>query len=113
VSGAARFEEAVAAWNACLEVTRTVWPSERVQNVETRRNEALAEIATQVGDIGAGERRLRKTSEFRRRLCHDAGRLAVGSSGDDQRLTHERIASAPDPDSKICAPHWQKQKSLL
>ena len=44
-SGTARLEEAVAAWNGCLEVTRTIWPKEWVREVETRRDEALAEIA--------------------------------------------------------------------
>ena len=42
--GAARLEQAVAAWNASLAVTASVWPGEWVRIVETRRDEAQAEI---------------------------------------------------------------------
>jgi tetratricopeptide (TPR) repeat protein len=42
---AARFMEAVAAWNASLDVTTSVRPKEWVQGVEARRDEALTEIA--------------------------------------------------------------------
>jgi hypothetical protein len=44
-SGTARLEEAVAAWDACLAVTTSVWPPEWVAEVQTRRDETLAEIA--------------------------------------------------------------------
>ena len=44
-SGTARLEEAVAAWNACLEVTTSVWPPEWIREIETRGDETLAEIA--------------------------------------------------------------------
>jgi tetratricopeptide (TPR) repeat protein len=44
-SRTARLGEAVAAWTACLEVTSTVLPPEWVRWVETRRDEALAEVA--------------------------------------------------------------------
>jgi hypothetical protein len=44
-SGTARLEEAVTAWNGCLEVTKGVWPPEWVQAIEIRRDEVLAEIA--------------------------------------------------------------------
>jgi tetratricopeptide (TPR) repeat protein len=43
-SGTARLEEAVTAWNACLEVFTSVWPPDWVRIVETRRDEAQAEI---------------------------------------------------------------------
>ena len=43
-SGTARLEEAVAAWDACLIVTASVWPSEWVQDVRDRRDETLSEI---------------------------------------------------------------------
>jgi tetratricopeptide (TPR) repeat protein len=47
---AARLEEAVAAWDACLIVTASLWPTEWVANVTSRRDEALAEITRrQVG----------------------------------------------------------------
>ena len=38
-SGTAHLEEAVAAWNACLAVTNSVWPSDWVRIVETRRED--------------------------------------------------------------------------
>lgn len=44
-SGTARLEETVKAWDACLTVTTTVWPTERVENVCSMRNEAQVEIA--------------------------------------------------------------------
>ncbi len=44
-SGTARLEEAVAAWDACLAVTTSVWPPEWVPFVQTRRDETQAEIA--------------------------------------------------------------------
>ena len=44
-SGTARLEAAVAAWNACLEVTATVWPPEWVRDLQTRRDKTQAEIA--------------------------------------------------------------------
>ena len=43
-SGTGRLEEAVAAWEACLEVITSVWPPDWVRIVETRRDEAQAEI---------------------------------------------------------------------
>jgi hypothetical protein len=43
-SGTARLEEGVAAWNACLAVTTSVWPPDWVRIVETRRDETQAEI---------------------------------------------------------------------
>jgi hypothetical protein len=46
-NGTARLEGALAAWNACLEVTTSIWPSDWVRIVETRRDEAQAEIRKQ------------------------------------------------------------------
>jgi tetratricopeptide (TPR) repeat protein len=43
-SGTARLEEAVTAWDACLEVITPVWPADWVRIVETRHDEAQAEI---------------------------------------------------------------------
>jgi len=43
-SGTARLEQAIAAWDACLTVTVSVWPSERVQFVRARREDAQLEI---------------------------------------------------------------------
>jgi hypothetical protein len=43
-SGTARLEEAGAAWDACLTVIISVWPSEWVQDVRARRDEAQSEI---------------------------------------------------------------------
>src|SRR4051794_22210900 len=43
-SGTARLEEAVIAWDACLMVIKSVWPSEWVQYVQTRRDKTQAEI---------------------------------------------------------------------
>jgi tetratricopeptide (TPR) repeat protein len=37
-------EAAVAAWEACLTVTASAWPPDRVQFVQTRRDETQAEI---------------------------------------------------------------------
>jgi tetratricopeptide (TPR) repeat protein len=48
-SGTAHLEEAVAAWNACLAVTNSVWPSDWVRIVETRRDETQAEIGRRSG----------------------------------------------------------------
>jgi hypothetical protein len=42
-SGTARLEEAVTAWDACLTVTEALWPTEWVEDVRARRDEALAE----------------------------------------------------------------------
>jgi tetratricopeptide (TPR) repeat protein len=44
-SGVARLTAAIVSWNACLEVAKTVWPAERVQGVEARRDKTMAEIA--------------------------------------------------------------------
>ena len=44
-SGTARLEEAVAAWDTCLIVTASVWPTEWVEDVRSKRDEAQAEIA--------------------------------------------------------------------
>jgi hypothetical protein len=45
-SGTARLEDAVVAtWDASLEVTRSVRPPEWVRELETRRDETMAEIA--------------------------------------------------------------------
>jgi tetratricopeptide (TPR) repeat protein len=44
-SGTARVEQAVAAWDACLTVTASVWPSEWVDAVRSRRDKAQANIA--------------------------------------------------------------------
>ena len=44
-TGTARLGEAIAAWNACLDVTTSVWAPEWVRWVKTRRDETLAEIA--------------------------------------------------------------------
>jgi tetratricopeptide (TPR) repeat protein len=43
-NGTARLEQAVMAWDACLEVITSVWPTDWVRIVETRREEAQAEI---------------------------------------------------------------------
>jgi tetratricopeptide (TPR) repeat protein len=43
-SGTVRLEEAVTAWNACLEVFTSVWPPDWVRIIETRHDEAQAEI---------------------------------------------------------------------
>jgi hypothetical protein len=43
-SGTARLEEAVTAWDACLTVTATVWPSEWIRYVRDCRDEAQSEI---------------------------------------------------------------------
>jgi hypothetical protein len=43
-SGTARLEQAVAAWDACLTVTASVWPSEWVDEVRSRRDKAQADI---------------------------------------------------------------------
>jgi len=42
-SGTGRLEEAMAAWEACLTVTKSVWPPEWVQYVQTCRDETQAE----------------------------------------------------------------------
>jgi hypothetical protein len=47
--GTARLQEAIAAFNACLEVSASVWPGERVQDVRSRRDAASAEIARRAG----------------------------------------------------------------
>ena len=44
-SGTVRLEEAVATWDACLIVTASMWPTEWVEDVRTKRAEAHAEIA--------------------------------------------------------------------
>ena len=44
-SGAARLLEAAEAWNACLEVTASAWPPDWIREIETQRDEVLAEIA--------------------------------------------------------------------
>jgi tetratricopeptide (TPR) repeat protein len=44
-SGTARLKEAVAVFDACLTVTETAWPAERVQQVRSDRDEVMAEIA--------------------------------------------------------------------
>jgi hypothetical protein len=44
-SGTVRLEEAVAAFDACLTVAETGWPAERVQQVRSNRDAAIAEIA--------------------------------------------------------------------
>jgi hypothetical protein len=44
-SGTARLEEAVAAFDACLAVAETAWPKERVQQLRSNRDEAMAETA--------------------------------------------------------------------
>ena len=43
-SGTARLEQAVAAWDACLTVTTSVWPSEWIQDMRALRDEAQSEI---------------------------------------------------------------------
>ena len=43
-SGTARLEEAAAAWDACLTVIASVWPSDWVQYVRARRDEAQSGI---------------------------------------------------------------------
>ena len=43
-SGSARLEEAAAAFDACLTVTETAWPEERVQQVRSHRHETWVEI---------------------------------------------------------------------
>jgi hypothetical protein len=43
-TGTVRLEEAVVARDACLTVTASVWPSEWVQDVRARRDEAQSEI---------------------------------------------------------------------
>ena len=43
-SGTAQLEEAVAAFQACLQVAKT-WPAEWVQRVRSRRDTTQAEIA--------------------------------------------------------------------
>ena len=43
-SGAARLEEAIVAFDACLTVTETAWPEEWVQQVRSHRDETRAEI---------------------------------------------------------------------
>jgi tetratricopeptide (TPR) repeat protein len=43
-SGTARLQEATTALDACLEITASVWPSEWVQWVQTRRDETRDEI---------------------------------------------------------------------
>ena len=43
-SGTAHLQEAVAAWEACLTVTASAWPSQWVQSVKTRLGETRAEI---------------------------------------------------------------------
>ena len=43
-AGTARLEEAVTALEACLSITETVWPGERIKDVRTDRDEARAEI---------------------------------------------------------------------
>jgi hypothetical protein len=40
----ARLEEAVAAWEACLTVIKSIWPPEWVQFVQTRFDKTQAEI---------------------------------------------------------------------
>ena len=45
VSGTARLEEAVAAFEACLTVTASVWPVKRVRDVQTHHDETQAEVA--------------------------------------------------------------------
>ena len=42
-SGTAHLTEAIAAWEACLTVTATTWPQERVQEVRSHLNAARAE----------------------------------------------------------------------
>jgi hypothetical protein len=42
--GTAWLEEAVAAWDARLTVTATVWPSKWLRDVSERRGKALSEI---------------------------------------------------------------------
>ena len=44
-SDAARLKQAVAAWDACLTVTASVWPSEWVNAVRSRRDKAQTDIA--------------------------------------------------------------------
>src|SRR5215472_11307314 len=44
-SRTAQLEEAVAAFDACLTVTETAWPEERVQQVRSHRDRTRAEIA--------------------------------------------------------------------
>ena len=44
-SGTARLEEGVAAFDACLTIIETAWPEERVQQVRSRREEVMTEIA--------------------------------------------------------------------
>ena len=43
-TGTAQLEEAVAAFDACLTVTETAWPKERVEEVRSHRDETRAEI---------------------------------------------------------------------
>jgi tetratricopeptide (TPR) repeat protein len=42
-SGTERLEEAVAAFGACLTVTASIWPAERVEEVRARADEVRAE----------------------------------------------------------------------
>jgi tetratricopeptide (TPR) repeat protein len=44
-SGTAWREQAAAAWDACFTVTASVWPSEWVDAIRSRRDKTLAEIA--------------------------------------------------------------------
>jgi tetratricopeptide (TPR) repeat protein len=43
-SGTARLEEAVAAWNDCLEITASILPAQWVSGLRARRDEVRAEI---------------------------------------------------------------------
>jgi hypothetical protein len=44
-SGTARLEEAVSAWELCLSVVESAWPAEWVQELRSRRDEVVAEVA--------------------------------------------------------------------
>jgi hypothetical protein len=48
-SGTGRLEEAVAAFNACLTITESVWPREWLNQVRERENKSQAEIKRRAG----------------------------------------------------------------
>ncbi|MBV8397398.1 MAG: hypothetical protein JOZ17_01505 [Acetobacteraceae bacterium] len=61
--GTARLEEAVAAWDACLAVTTSVWPAEWIRVVASRRDEAQTEIRRRSGGRARGPRRKKRDGQ--------------------------------------------------
>ena len=72
MSGTARLEQAAAAYDNCLSVTRSVWPPDWVENIATRQNEVSAEIKRR---IAAPAARWRQSSANRFNLCDPVFRV--------------------------------------